>query len=420
MSAPLLPTLPTASGRRLAVRVSRDAERQLRGGHPWVFAPSIRSVSHDAAPGDLAVVFDHRRRFIAIGLWDPASPIRLRVLHHGSPTTIDEGWWDRTIAAAVDARMPLAQAGHTGYRLVHGENDGLPGLVVDRYDTTLVVKLYSEALFAHLDTIVTVLIGRTEVERVVLRLSRNVAVGPTHGLADGDTIVGETPKGPVQFVEHGLAFEADPVRGQKTGHFLDQRDNRHRVAQAARGMRVLDVYCCTGGFSVHAAASGAAAVHLVDQSRPALAAARRNLALNAHRPEIEACATEFSAGDAFAMLDGLAHQSRRYDIVVLDPPAFARRARQEAGALAAYGRLTAAGLAVLADGGLLVQASCSSRISADQFAATVVAAADGVGVALHDVDLTGHPIDHPIGFAQGAYLKALFARVSQPGPTRMS
>ena len=229
--------LPSPGRRNLAVRVTRDAGRQIRSGHPWVFDASITSVRpDDGAAGDLAVVFDSDRRFMAVGLWDPASPIRIKVLHHGAPRTIDESFWQERIDAAVALRRGLAERGDTdAYRVIHGENDGLPGLVVDRYASISVVKLYSAAWFPHLGSVLEVIASSVGTESCVLRLGRNVAAGETFGLADGDTVSGPPVTSPVDVIEHGLTFRVDVVRGQKTGHFLDQRDNRARVGSMSRG-----------------------------------------------------------------------------------------------------------------------------------------------------------------------------------------
>src|SRR6478735_4697631 len=181
--------LPKPSDRRLAVRVTPDALRQIRGGSPWLYDGSITSVSHEGSPGDLAVVFDDERRFVAIGLWDPASPIRVKLLHTGAPATIDSTWWRAKIADALDRRASLANdPSTTAYRCVHGENDGLPGLVVDRYDSTIVVKLYSPAWFPHLKAVVDAIVDLLSPACVVLRLGRSVAGSNTFGLADGDTL----------------------------------------------------------------------------------------------------------------------------------------------------------------------------------------------------------------------------------------
>lgn len=403
--------LPVASSRRVAVRVTKDALRQVRGGHPWIFDRSVTDVGHDAAPGDLAVVFDDQRRFAAIGLWDPTSPIRVRILHHGGPATIDPGWWRDRVRTAFVHRATLTDDPRTNaYRIVHGENDGFPGLVVDRYDETLVVKAYTTAWLPHLLAITSALDDVLAPERVVLRVSRSLRRdGPA---LDGVALAGDLPGEPVPFIEHGLAFEADVVRGQKTGHFLDQRDNRIRVGRLAERRRVLDVFACTGGFSVHAAAGGATHVTGVDQSSPALATARRNMARNDGLAWVRACRHDVVTGDAFDVMEDLGRQGRRYDVVVVDPPSFASRQASVPAALHGYGRLTGLAVGLLEPGGTLVQASCSSRVSAEDLEATMQRSARAAGGTLDVFARTGQPLDHPIGFPEGAYLKAVFATVS--------
>lgn len=411
--------LPTVGERRLALRVTADAFRQVRGGSPWLYDGSIVSVSHEGAPGDLAVIFDDDRKFAAIGLWDPTSPIRVKMLHVGKPTTIDDQWWRERLSVALDQRQALVDdPDTTGYRCVHGENDGLPGLIVDRYSDTLVVKLYSPAWFPHLKSVVTVLSTMLSPERIVLRLSRSVANGETFGLADGDTIVGEAPNQPVFFRERALTLEADVVKGQKTGHFLDQRDNRALVRGMAAGADVLDVFASTGGFSVSAAAGGAKSVHLIDQSEPALATARRNLEHNHRISEVRRCAVHTTTGDAFQVLADLAKKGEQFDIVILDPPSFASNQAAVPRALAAYARLTRLGLAVVKRGGTLIQASCSSRVTTDDFADTVMTAAASAGAEVVETRRTGHAVDHPIGFEFGGYLKAIYLTVKS-APDRL-
>jgi 23S rRNA (cytosine1962-C5)-methyltransferase len=408
----LLDRLPRPSDRRIAVRVTRDALRQLRGGSPWLYDGSITSASHDGAPGDLAVVFDEQRDFAAIGLWDPTSPIRVKVLHTGRPRTIDGRFWRDRLDAALDRRAGLLADGTTNaYRLVHGENDGFPGLIVDQYDRTLVVKLYSPAWFPHLSDVIRVVRDRLGPDRVVLRLGRSVAVGETFGCVDGDTIVGDPPAGPVKFRERGLVLEADVVRGQKTGHFLDQRDNRALVRSMASGLAVLDVFSSTGGFSVSAAAGGATSVHMVDQSASAIEAAERNLAHNRHLPEVRRCATHATVGDAFEVLGRLAERDERFDLVIVDPPSFASNQGAVPRALAAYARLTRLALAVTVAGGTLVQSSCSSRVGTDDFVQAVLDAAAAAGRDVHVTRRTGHAVDHPIGFEHGEYLKTVYLSV---------
>ncbi len=410
---PTLAALPKAAERRMALTVTRDAERHLRGGHPWLFADSITKVSHEGAPGDLAVVFDQKRRFVAVGLYDPASPIRLRVLQQGTPATIDRAWFAQKLTSAAHLRQPLtANQQTTGYRLVYGENDGLPGLVIDRYEGTLVVKLYTTAWVPHLVDLLTALLTVQNAEQIVLRLSRNVQQLSLqlYGLTEG-MVIGETGlAGPVVFLENGLRFEADPIHGQKTGFFLDQRENRARVERLAAGKRVLNVFAYNGGFSLYAARGGATQVTSLDLSRPALAAATRNFALNQTNPNVAKADHQLLAGDAFVLLQQLAHDGTRYDLVIIDPPAFAKRQSEVERALGAYAQLTRLGLNVLVPGGTIVLASCSSRVTAEAFAANAVQAAGGVGRPLRIFDQTGHALDHPVGFAEGAYLKCIYAR----------
>lgn len=406
--------LPTPSDKRLAVRVTRDALRQIRGGSPWLYDGSIESISHDGAPGDLAVVFDHDRKFAAIGLYDPTSPIRVKILHQGSPRQIDDDFWRERLSAAIDRRSGLADDPETNaYRLVHGENDGLPGLVVDRYAGTLVVKLYTPAWFAHLRAVLDALAATQRHDRVVLRLGRSVASGATYGLSDGDVIVGAPVDGPVTFVERGLTMEADVVHGQKTGHFLDQRDNRALVRGMAAGLDVLDVFSSTGGFALSAAAGGASSVHLVDQSAPALETAERNIAHNRQLGEVRRCAVHTTVGDAFDVLTALAKRDERFDLVIVDPPSFASNQAAVERALAAYARLTRLALAVTKRGGTLVQASCSSRVTTDDFVQTVLDAAASAHREVHLTRRTEHAVDHPIGFEFGSYLKAVYLRVDR-------
>jgi 23S rRNA (cytosine1962-C5)-methyltransferase len=404
--------------RHVAVRVTADAARHLRAGHPWLFASSVTAVSHDGAPGDLAVVFDPNRRFVAFGLYDPGALLAVRVLHHGEPETLTEDWWRAHLRRALERRAPLADdPGTTAYRLVHGENDAFGGLVVDRYDTTAVVKLYSPAWAPVLPTLVPMLVEEAGVDSVVVRLNRVLRAAPPAGVADGTALAGALPTAPVPYLENGLFFTADVVQGQKTGAFLDQRDNRALVRTLVRrGGRVLDVFACTGGFTVHAAAGGAGEVWSVDQAAQALEAARDHMALNGDVPAVAACRHEVVRGDAFAVMGDLAARRERFDLVIVDPPSFAARQASVPAALNAYERLTELAVALVAPQGRLLQASCSSRVSAADFFQAVGRAARHAGVELADVVRTGQPLDHPVEFPEGAYLKAVVARITRQGP----
>ena len=406
--------VPRPNDKRLAVRVTPDALRHIRAGHPWVFEESVTSISHEATAGDISVIFDHERKFVAVALYDPDSPIQFRILHVGKPTPIDGDWWHATIRSALDIRAPFTSApdaDQLAYRIFNGENDGVSGLIVDRYADVLVIKLYSAVWFPHLVKLVNALLDVTGCSGVVLRLARNLQVRETFGLNDGDVIAGLVPDGPVRFLEAGLAFDADVRSGQKTGHFLDQRANRIRVGEMAAGLDVLDVFASTGGFSAHAAAGGARSVHAIDLSAPTLAAAEHNMALNEAVDAVQACRFTTEVGDAFEVMVTLARAGVNYDLVIVDPPSFAQRQSNVEGALRAYTRLTHLALRLVRPGGTLLQASCSSRVSTEQFVDTVLDAAVAAGRSLTEITRTGHDVDHPVTFREGSYLKAGFWRV---------
>lgn len=408
MSAPI--AYPPINDRRIAVRVIPAAERAIRQGHPWLFADSITRVSHNGRSGDTAVIFDRKNRFLAVGLWDPHAPIRVRLLHHGDPTHINGEWIQAKLAAATERRTPLLDQQTNGYRLVHGENDGLGGVVIDRYAETAVIKLYTTAWLPHLPHLLEGLTQTIAPRRVLLRLSRHLQALVEPPFVDGLVLSGPPLNAPVQFLENGLTFLADLVEGQKTGFFLDQRDNRARVEQLAEGVTLLNVFAYTGGFSLYAARGGATAVTSLDQSQPALKMAQQIFAHNQHLARVRRTPHHLIAGDAFEELEKLAKAGQRYGMVVIDPPSFAQNQAHVDGALHAYGRLVTLGLNVLTPGGILVMASCSSRIAADAFFDLVHQTAQTEKRPLAKIERTTHALDHPIRFAEGAYLKCLFAR----------
>ncbi|MAT44953.1 MAG: hypothetical protein CL609_21685 [Anaerolineaceae bacterium] len=410
-------TLPKPAEKRIGLRVNAAAERSLRRGHPWIFENSIIHQSHEGNPGDLAVIFDQKRRFLAVGLYDPTSVIRVRVLVFHSPTEINQDWFLEKIIQAVKIRQPLTQqplARETnGYRVIFGENDGFPGLVLDRYADTLVMKLYSLAWLPYLDPLISIFPEVISYRRLVLRLSRGLMKEPDllYGLTDGAILQGDPLNGPILFLENGLVFEAEPIIGQKTGFFLDQRENRLSVEKLSAGKSILNCFAYTGGFSVYAGRGGASEVVSVDISAPAIAAAKRNWEHNLHFENIQRSQHTGIPADVFVVLAEMAKRNQRFDVVILDPPMFAHKQDQVKNALNAYDRLTRAGLAVLKSGGTLVQASCSSRVDAQSFFSGIQNTATGEGRSLIEIERSGHGLDHPVGFKEGEYLKCLFAKV---------
>ena len=398
------------------MQISQTAEHALRSGHPWIFDQAITEQSHAGNPGDLAVIFDDKRRFLAVGLYDPTSPIRVRILQSRQPATINADWFKTRLEAAANLRSPLneqpAERATTGYRLVHGENDGFPGLVIDRYANTQVIKLYTPAWIPHLREFLTALAQVCPAERLILRLNRSLLQQKEFisGLSNGQLLSGLPIDGPILFMENGLVFETDPILGQKTGFFLDQRENRARVELLSKNKSVLNVFAYTGGFSVYAARGGASQVVSVDLSAPAMKIASNNMAHNRQNANVAATLHETISEDAFELLTRFGTEKRQFDMVIIDPPMFAQNQNQIKAALYSYQRLTHLGLGVLRRGGVLVQASCSSRVEADVFFNSIHQAARDSNRRLIEIERTGHALDHPIGFKDGAYLKCLFAK----------
>lgn len=407
----LLDHLPNPDKRNIAVYVKPAAERAIRDGHPWVFDNSIRETSKSGDAGDIAVLFDQKGRFMAAGMYDPASPIRVRLFIHGDTGKIGYEMFKQRLEAALLRRAPLADAKTTGYRLVYGEGDYLPGLIIDHYAETLVLKIYTSAWFAHLRELVQALNELLPDMRLVLRLSRYLQRENTYGLNDGQILQGLGIYDPIQFYENSLLFQADVIDGHKTGFFFDQRDNRQRVRNLAKGKHVLDVFSYNGGFSVSAAAGSAKSVTSLDISAPALHDAQANMTLN--HAKVSKCEHHTIQADAFDGLADLASKNKQYDLVIVDPPSFAKSQNDIDKALAAYTRLIQLALHVTAPEGKLMMASCSSRISSDAFYKVVHNTAIRAGRPLQELERSQHALDHPTRetFPEGEYLKALFATV---------
>src|SRR5437867_11046235 len=401
----------------LRLRVTGAAETAIRAGHPWVFSDSLREQNREGRLGELAAIYDRKNRFLAIGLFDPGSPLRVRVLHAGQPVAIDAAWWRERLRQAIARRDGMFDERTTGYRWINGESDGWPGLVLDRYDTTLVLKLYTAAWLPRLGEVVD-LIGsvrlawcrqerppstaapdrestggfcrRDTANGLVLRLSRNVkeAARAKFNLSDGQWLVGERQDSRIIFLESALCFEADIVRGQKTGFFLDQRENRRIVESLARDRDVLNAFSFTGGFSVYAARGGARSVTDLDISRYALAGSKRHFALNSHVSGVASCRHELIHADAFKWSEQ--GRKRRFDFVILDPPSLAKRESERSRAIQVYHKLASDGIQRLKRDGILAAASCSAHVSAEEFFAAVREAAKESRREFTELRTTGH------------------------------
>lgn len=383
--------------------------RPLFARHPWVFVNSIARVEGPEAPGTEVAVHSHEGAFIARGLINPQSAIRVR-LYRWTDEPLDEPFWRDRIEGAITLRRDvLRQEGPaTAGRLIYSESDGLSGLTVDRYDRWLVAQFTSRALFEHRETLLPRLVEATGAEGVLLRTDRGVAglegldLKPQH-----DAAVGGLPEDPIVIEEHGVRYGVDVRGGQKTGFYLDQRENRRAVAAYAAGREVLDLFCYTGGFALNAARGGAAGVLAVDSSAPAIEQARRNATANGLGDVL------FEVGEALPTLGRLAAEQCRFGLVILDPPKFARNPRALEDALKGYLRLNRAALDVLEPNGVLVTCSCSGHVDRQLFAQVLGQVAEGSGRSIQILDQRGQAPDHPVSASclETDYLKCFIARV---------
>ena len=399
--------MPAESTPSLKLRVSQKVETILRAGHPWLFSDSIREQTRPGQTGELAIIYDRKDRFLGMGLFDPDGPIRVRMLHVGKPQKVDHAWWQQHLTKTLDRRRNLFDSQTNGYRLCNGESDGWPGLVLDRYDSTLVLKIYTTVWLPRLSEIVELIAEQVPHTHLILRLSRNIQ-DKALPFTDGQTLRGPTLLEPVVFLESGIRFEIDGVRGQKTGFYLDQRENRRLVESLARGRRVLNAFSFSGGFSLYAARGGAVSVTDLDISPHALAAADRNFALNIHDPAIARCRHASVKTDVFDWLNSPTVAPRSFDLIILDPPSLARRESERAQAIRAYGRLVQSAIGLLAPKGILVACSCSAHVSTPEFLEAVKNAATQSGRPFTELRTTGHAADHPATFPEADYLKAIY------------
>jgi 23S rRNA (cytosine1962-C5)-methyltransferase len=389
--------------------LQKDLARHLRAGHPWVFRKAVEKAPKGLAAGTIVDVVEGER-FVARGYYDPLSAIAVRILTREPAEVVDAAFWKRRVQRALALRRELVRS-TTGWRLVHGESDGLPGVVADVYGRWVVLKLYSAGLTPHRGRIVEALRDALggEIAGVYGRDEIPHDEEDEEATPEGRTLWGEEPPERIGIDEHGMKLLVDVRRGQKTGTFLDQRENRLLVRQLARGRpEALNCFSYTGGFSVAAALGGSRHVVSVDVDRDALALARDNFRENGLDPADHA----FAAEDAFELLARYKREGRRFDLVVCDPPAFAKSQKAVESALAGYASLNRAALAVLAPGGLLVTASCSARVSSEQFYDAVREAAFKARVDLQLVEERRQPPDHPVSpqFREGRYLKLLVYR----------
>ncbi len=407
------------------IRLTQPLETTVRGGHPWIFADALEKAAGLAA-GDVVDLLDRHGEFLARGTIEPGSPLAFRVWTLDPDERVDAELVVRRLESALALRRELLRADVTGFRACHGEGDFLPGLQCDVYADVASLRTDGELGVAWEERFVAA-VRRVIAPRAIVVRNPRVAEGEAR-LVHGDLHGNVDDE--IEIVEHGRRFLVDVLRGQKTGFFLDQRENRDRVGAIARGRRVLNLFGYTGGFSVAAALCGATRVTTVDLAAPAVETARRNFSLNGLDPDEH----EFVARDAFDLLAELAANgsgrestalkgfapsssssslSAPFDLIVLDPPSFASSRKLVPRATKAYARLNELALRVLPPGGWLATSSCSSHLREADFLAILAEASRRAARAVTLTTVCGAAPDHPVrlGFPEGRYLKFVLLRV---------
>jgi 23S rRNA (cytosine1962-C5)-methyltransferase len=382
-------------------------EKSLQRRHPWVFSGAVQKVQGAPQAGDTVEIVSTKGEFLAYAAFSPHSQIVARVWDWQKQSRVDADFFRARIGTALAARADLIKD-TDAMRLVHGESDGLPGLIVDRYGDTLVLQALSAGAERWRETCADILIELTGAARVFER--SDAEVRQLEGLPPRTGVLRKTaPPELIQIGEGRLQFQVSVHAGQKTGFYLDQRNNRARVGELATDKDMLDCFCYSGGFSVYALAGGAKSVLSVDVSEEALALARRNLALNRLPQE----KTELRAGDVFEVLRTFRDQGKRFDLIVLDPPKFAPTAKFSERAARGYKDINLLAFKLLRTNGLLATFSCSGGISQDLFQKIVAGSALDAGVDAQIIEYFAAGADHPVAlhFPEGAYLKGLLCRV---------
>ena len=389
--------------------LKKGREKPLLRKHPWIFSGAVNNISKEAEPGETVAIRDSQGTFLARGAYSPQSQIRARVWSWDEDDPVDRDFFKQKLENALQLRKDWIDTTQTdSYRLVHAESDGLPGLIVDRYANSLVMQVLSTGPERWRDEIVSLLEELVHPEAIYER--SDVAVRELEGLSERTGLLaGELPPQPLTIMENGLRYNVEPVTGQKTGFYLDQRDSRQFCREIARGKRVLNCFAFTGGFTAAALAGGAESVLSIDSSEEALELARENIALN----DLPAEKCEWITGDVFQELRTLRDKAEQYDLIVLDPPKFAPTASQAQKAARGYKDINLLGFKLLRPCGTLMTFSCSGGIDTAFFQKIVADAALDAGVEAQIVKRLYQAADHPthLAFPEGTYLKGLVCRV---------
>lgn len=388
------------------LELSKDLGRHLRAGQPWVFRKALATFPRSLPAGTIVDLVE-RGAFVARGYFDPHSPISVRVLSRDPSERVDAAFWRRRIREAAQLRLDLFRDQDVdSWRIVNGEGDFLPGVVADRYADFAVLKLYSAGLRPHREAIVRGLMEALPLRGVFGRDAPGGEEDEETGA--GEVLAGEAPPERIQIREREAVLLVDVRRGQKTGLFLDQRENRRALRRFAHGREVLNCYAFTGGFSVQAALGGASRVTSVDQDADAVALSREVFSANGLDPQ----AHEFVVGDVPDFLSRARREGRRFGCIVLDPPAFTKAQRTVGSAVEGYVAINRAAFQLLEPGGYLVTASCSARVTLEEFFTAVKEAAFKARADVQLLETHLQPADHPVQLQlpEGRYLKLLVLR----------
>ena len=384
-----------------SIILKRGKDESLKRFHPWIFSGAIHHVSGNPEEGDIVTVFTSENEYIATGHYQIGS-IMVRVLSFDNET-IDQHFYERKLAIAKDVRYSIGVIGSNNntYRLVHGEGDNLPGLVIDIYGNTAVMQAHSVGMHRDRQTIAKALkaVMGDDLLNIFYKSETTLPFKADLGQENGFLLGGDTND---VAMENGLSFHVDWLKGQKTGFFVDQRDNRSLLERYAKGRKVLNMFCYTGGFSFYAMRGGAQLVHSVDSSQKAIDLTNANVALNFQDdPRHEAFAE-----DAFKFMEKM---QTPYDLIILDPPAFAKHKDALHNALKGYTRLNKKAFEKIQPGGILFTFSCSQAVNKDQFRMAVFTAAASAQRNVRILHQLHQPADHPINIyhPEGEYLKGL-------------
>lgn len=378
--------------------------------HPWVFSGAVERVEGTPDQGDIVAVRDASGAFIGQGFFNPKSQIIVRLLSWSEEESVDDDFFRNRLAAALRLRSDILRLPErsNAYRLVYSDSDGIPGLIVDRYADYLVAQFHTAGIYRRRDMILDALHSTLKPRAICERSDAETL--EKEGLPAGEQkIRGEAPASTVEIAEGDIRLRVDLLSGQKTGFFLDQRENRLAAARYAQGRTVLDAFCYTGGFGCAAARMGAASVTALDRSEPSLQLARKNLALNGMaEPEI-------IQGNAAEEFRRLKDKGRRFGLVILDPPKFARSRAGVPRALSAYRDINLLALQLLEPDGILVSCSCSGHVTPDEFLQMLNEAALEAHVSLQTLERRSQSPDHPVlaSCLETAYLKCVIARAGQ-------